>query len=48
MDDIYYNQCIVCKVKNCKYYRNRKCTLSEIEVNHQKNETFCASFEKKD
>ncbi len=44
MKDPYFNQCIVCKVKNCKFYKNDLCTLSKIIVNNNNSNAKCASF----
>ncbi len=48
MNEIYFNQCILCNVKNCKYYHDKHCTLGEILVDQENKKTICASFEKKD
>ncbi len=45
MDEIYYNQCIACTVKNCKYHNKENyCTLGKILVSNEKKGTNCASY----
>lgn len=47
MNEIYFNQCILCNVKTCKYNNLKNyCTLGKIIVD-KKNGTNCASFENK-
>ncbi len=45
----YYNQKILCDVKECKYHENEedRCTLGKINVSGSlpKANTFCDSFE---
>ena len=49
MDEIYYNQCIACTVKNCQYHNKENyCTLGKILVSNDNKKTYCASYEKKD
>lgn len=48
MDEIYYNQNILCKVKNCKFYKEEHCSLGQILVNNCHKGTQCASFKKND
>ena len=49
MDEIYYNQCIACTVKQCKFHNNENyCTLGKIVIaKENKGTTCCASFKKK-
>ncbi len=49
MKETYFNQCILCKVKSCKYYNTEgKCNLGQILVSADKKTTHCASYEKND
>ena len=49
MNEIYFNQCIACTVKNCLYHNQENfCTLGKILVaNETKEKTKCASFKEK-
>ncbi len=49
MNDIYFNQCILCTVENCMYHsKDNYCNLGKIEVKNQKKNTAnCASFKEK-
>lgn len=49
MEDPYFNQCILCTVKSCKFYsEENKCGLGKILVSTENNQsTKCASYEKK-
>ena len=47
MEEIYYNQCIMCDVKTCKFHKENNCTLGKILVNTKNNQTNCASYQKK-
>lgn len=47
MDNIYFNQCILCDVLSCKYQKLNNCTLSAIKVSNQNNQTICKNYKKK-
>ncbi len=50
--DPYFNQCILCQVKECIYQnaKDNRCNLSKILVGNNDTsdkETFCKSYEKR-
>lgn len=48
MQEPYFNQCILCTVKSCKFHSHEdKCNLGKILVSSNNKGTNCASYIKK-
>ena len=48
--DPYFNQCILCTVKDCSYHKEKDnhCSLAKIMVaSENKTTTHCASYQKR-